>query len=497
MDNYITRFGYIIKKDKIEEKELLKLKQELTVTPFKPGNFGKRQKNTSFSLYVENGDYISIPRFYAIDKYGKPNIDKLMSYELKKYNMEYIGKLRPKQEIIIDKVMTGLDTINGGLLIEGCGSGKTNMAIYIACQLKLKTLVIVHKEFLARQFRDRIISFTNIKEIGKIQRNTINIDPPFVIAMVQSLCRRNYDDKIFREFGLIIIDEVHHMGARDFSSVYKKIGAKYMLGISAETERTDKMYKIINWYMGPILHYGDQKPNDMVIVKKILYSTSNIRRSKIIINKYTDEPDRSTMITNLVYIKKRNRLIVSIIEKLYDDGKNILFLTGRLIQVKLIYKMLNKNEYMKNNIGIYIGSIPEKELLKSSTKQIILGTYEMAQEGLDIENLNVVILGTPKSAIKQSVGRILRKEIYEEHPIVIDIVDFNNKIFTNQYKTREKHYIKQRYGIHEAKISDYELENNINWDDNKSITEFLQLKTQEKKEEIVINYSNDLLEFLD
>lgn len=193
----------------------------------------------------------------------------------------------------------------------------------------------------------------------------------------------------------------------------------------------------------------------------------------MLINKYTKEPDRSTMITNLVHIKKRNRFILKIIGELFDQGKNILCLSGRLRQVNLFYKLLNRDPYLKGNVGKYIGKMSEDELAKSATKQIILGTYDMAQEGLDIENLNAVILCTPKRAIKQSVGRILRKEIYEEHPTVIDICDKDNDTFKKQSMARDSYYKKQNYNIQYFNIADYPLEGYTHWNDGKNIKKYL------------------------
>lgn len=472
-DKKITRFGYIVKKKILDEKTLSDIKNDLTAKPFKIGKFNRFAKQNHFPLYVENGDYIGVPKYYGLEKIGKPDINRLEKYKYPVQDMKYIGKLRPNQEIIVNKIIDGFEKHRGGLLIAGCGSGKTNMAIYIACKYKLKTLFIVHKKFLKNQVIDRIKSTTNVKHIGTIQQKTIETDHPFVVGMVHSLAKINYNDELFKDFGMIIIDEVHHMGARNFSRVYQKMTAKYMLGITAERKRNDGMFKIINWYMGPILHAEEQKPNDMVVVKKIHYKTSNHDRSRVINNKFTGEPDRSTMVTNLVHIKRRNRFIIKTIEELFDQGKNILCLTGRIKQVNLFYHLLEENEYTKGNVGKYLGGMSDIELQKSATKQIILGTYSMAEEGLDIENLNVVILCTPKSAIKQSVGRILRKDIYEEHPIVIDIVDEDNSIFKKQSGTRDTYYYKQHYNIQNFYISDYPNNKYINWDDKEEINKIL------------------------
>lgn len=466
-DTKITRFGYVIDKTTISPETTETIKKELTVTPYIYGNF-KKQAN-DFSVYVESGNYIGIPKYYGLEKFGIPLINRLETYQFPTFDMEYTSTLRPNQQIIVDKIFEGFQTYRGGLLIAGCGSGKTNMAIYIACKYKLKTLFIVHKTFLKQQVIDRILSTTNVERIGIIQQKKIVIDCPFVVGMVKSLATIDYDDKIFRDFGMIIIDEVHHMGAKLYSKVYQKMSAKYMLGISAEKTRNDRMYKIINWYMGPILHMEEQKPNEMVVVKKFFYKTSNRRRIKILMNRFNGEVNRSAMITNLVHIRRRNRFILKIIQELFDQGKNILCLSGRIKQVNVLYRLLFKNKYTKKHVSRYLGGMNDDTLARAATKQIILGTYNMAEEGLDISGLNVVILCTPKSAVKQSVGRILRKDVYEEHPIVVEIVDKDNHIFTRQSARRDAYYHKQHYNIQMFDVADYPVKNCISWNDKEEI----------------------------
>lgn len=507
IDAKITRFGYIINKESLDQETLEKIKNELVAKPYHFDIYNRFSKDSSFPLYFEDEKYISIPKYYGLEKFGEPKINKLENYNYPTYDMKYTGKLRTKQMIIVKKILDGFNKYRGGLLIAGCGSGKTNMAIYIACKLKLKTLFIVHKTFLKRQVIDRIRSVTNIKEIGIIQRKEINVQHPFIVGMVKSLANKDYDDKYFRDIGMIIVDEVHHMGAKKFSKVYQKMTAKYMLGITAERHRWDGMYKIINMYMGPILHMEEQPPNDMVIVKKYYYRTCNKRRIRIININCSGEckPNHSKMISNLIHIKRRNRFILRIIEELYYQGKNILCLSGRIKQINLFYKLLSANEYIRNNVGKYIGKMSENELLISSTKQIILGSYDMASEGLDIENLNVVILCTPKRTVKQPIGRILRKDFYEEHPIVIDIVDEDNYVFLKQSDGRDKYYLGRSYNIQSFTVTDYPSNNedHILWNDTENIRKTLlkipSLNTINKGQILkfshFINHEN--LDFLD
>jgi len=499
-DRKITRFGYIINKRSLSDDQLNIIKTDLTVKPFIMKAFAGRKDN-SFKLYVENGDYIGIPKYYGLEKFGKPEINRLEVYLYPKQLMTFTGKLRPRQEIIVKNILDGFNKHRGGLLIAQCGIGKTLLAIYIACALGLKTLFLVHKNFLKNQFIDRAITYTNVKKVGTIQGKKIDTDYPFVVGMIQSLVKNDYDDSLFKDFGLIIIDEVHHMGARNFSKIYQKMTAKYMLGITAEQKRNDGMYKILHMYMGPTLHMEPIKINNMVIVKRFHYKTDNKKRSKVIINKYTKEPDRSTMISNLVFIKRRNRFIINLINELHAEGKHVLVLSGRLKQINLFHKLLDAEEYTKGAVGKYIGGMPTKELDKSATKPIILGSYEMASEGLDIPSLNVVILCTPKSAIKQSVGRILRKDVYDEYPIVIDIIDDDNSVLRRQSNTRLAYYNKQQYNIQEFKVADYELDKYMKSDDILAIQEAIKLEPSKKKQKEKPKFSGPLnvedIEFLD
>ena len=94
----------------------------------------------------------------------------------------------------------------------------------------------------------------------------------------------------------------------------------------------------------------------------------------------------------------------------------------------------------------------EKNLKESESKKIIIGTYAMASEGLDIKTLTTLIMATPKTDVCQSVGRILRTK--HSQPMVIDIID-SHTIFKNQWKKRQTYYKKQNYKIILTNQNDY------------------------------------------
>ena len=138
------------------------------------------------------------------------------------------------------------------------------------------------------------------------------------------------------------------------------------------------------------------------------------------------------MLTNICKFHRRTRLIIDLIINILnrDKMRNILVLSGRLDHLKEMGKTL-KDEGI-NEYGFYVGGMKEKQLQESETKRVILATYAMSSEGMDIPSLNTLILASPMSEVEQSVGRILRKDHANLVPLVYDIAD-NFSVFINQF----------------------------------------------------------------
>ena len=187
---------------------------------------------------------IVIPYYYAIKKGFKLNESKnSIPHEI---DIKFNGKLRDYQIIPYNDTLNTLKTEGGCLLSQRTGSGKTVCSIHLISELKVKTLIVVNKEFLLNQWIERIKQYTNLTEIGKIQGDKVNIEPPIVIGMLQSMALKNYPYQIFEQFDFVIFDEVHNLAGDIFSNVLFYIGKKrYILGLSATPERLDGMEKYI------------------------------------------------------------------------------------------------------------------------------------------------------------------------------------------------------------------------------------------------------------
>ena len=334
----------------------------------------------------------------------------------------------------------------GGIISVGCGFGKTVMALYIITQLNKKTIIIVHKEFLMNQWMERIQQFIPNAKIGKIQGSIIDIEnKDIVLAMLQSISMKNYDNSIFDSFGFSIYDECHHIGAEVFSKALPKINTYISLGLSATPTRADGLTKVFTSYLGPIIFKGKNSNDKKVLVNIINYHENNPEYNKDEVTSF-GKICVPRMINNIVNNINRNNLIIYLARKLVDKNKQVIILSDRRNQLSYLYGII-KNF---TNVGYYIGGMKQKDLDISENANVILGTFPMSSEGLDIPSLDAAIFASPKSSIEQSIGRITRKN-HDEIPIAYDIVDCFS-IFPNQFKKRERVYKKLKYIINQGDL---------------------------------------------
>jgi superfamily II DNA or RNA helicase len=208
-----------------------------------------------------------------------------------------------------------------------------------------------------------------------------------------------------------------------------------------------------------VIHKEKTDVSCEVIVKAI-----KIHNDEIFEDVKTDQrgnPLYSLMINKLNY-EKRNDLILNIIEhelKL-NSQQQIMILAQTKSLLDNLYEKITERINAKTNItsiGFYVGGMKEEKLKESETKQLILGTYAMASEGLDIKTLTTLIMATPKSDVCQSVGRILRSK--HSSPLVVDLID-DHVILKNQFKKRTTYYKSKNYNIIKYK-DEYDYYKNV------------------------------------
>ncbi len=448
---YLGAKGYSIFKECLTLKEQTLLRDELTVKPYIPKS---PIEQPSFTIYRESPKKIYIPRYYGIDAYGEP--DEIRIPKGTDTNITFAGDLRDYQNNIVDifmKSATKNKCGGGGLLEIPCGRGKTVIALKIISCLKKKTLVIVHKSFLLNQWVERIEQFLPTAKVGRIQGQIVDIEnKDIVIGMLQSLSMKDYPDDMFNSFGLTIVDECHHISSEVFCRSLQKINTFYALGLSATMERKDGLTKVFKLFLGDIIYQEKREMGDKVLVKAIQFVSTNADFNEMKYD-YRGNPAYSSMISKLCEFSHRSDFIIRVLEnelKIKPDQQMMVLAHNKNLLTYLHDAIQHRNIA---TVGYYVGGMKEADLKKSEDCKIIIATYAMAAEALDIKTLTTLILATPRTDVIQAVGRILR--VKHERPMVIDIVD-SHDVFQNQWQKRRRYYSSNQYKIVQTNSNLYE-----------------------------------------
>jgi len=198
--------GYCIKKNACDEAAI---KKELTVSPFVPKGYDIGPK-VIFKLYLESETKLYVPKYYGLEKFGPPIVNKMPISHRLNPAVVFIGELRQEQEEPVKKMLDAClnPAQMGGILNVFCGGGKTTMALSIAVSLGRKTLIVVHKDFLLEQWKERIEQFIPSARVGLIKAKVVDTDDKdIVLASLQSLSMKEYAPETFESFGTLVADE--------------------------------------------------------------------------------------------------------------------------------------------------------------------------------------------------------------------------------------------------------------------------------------------------
>lgn len=439
----LTLRGYRVSKSSI--KNLSELKGTLTARPYIPSVFVKPQYVQKYPVYVETSEYMYVPKHYGLQTYGDCPSERDVPQTDAKY-WEFTGKLRPIQEEVVK-------TYNkDGIISLQTGGGKTVCALYIASTLRVPTVVLVHNTFLRDQWIDRIKAFLPKARIGTVQGDIIDINKDVIVAMLQSVSMKEYPVDLFKNIGLLIVDECHHIASEAFSKAIPKLTCKHMLGLSATPDRKDKLMYLINWFLGPLLYKSDtaDKVDAKVRVEYYEFEPEDPKFNEIIYNS-SGVMFTSLMVNKVVEYTPRNKMLVELLTDLYEEkDRQILVLTDRVDHTKTLLEMLP--EAIRKEACILGREVKSSQRAEwCASKRILIATYTMCKEGFDLPTLNTLVMATSRPDVDQIVGRILRvdKVGRKIHPLIVDIVD---PAFRRQFQTRLALYKSRNYEIQKMVI---------------------------------------------
>ena len=477
LNAYLGPKGYTLSKSDLSEDQITQLRRILTVRPFTGGaGYGApADASVEYPIYRESPNKIYIPRFFGQREIGP--VKRMAIPDGDDIDVPFAGSLRPIQVPVVAAYIAAVkpsivadsfavrpsisdsfavkpspisdsnesnDFGGGGLLELPCAFGKTVLSLKIISELKKKTLVIVNKEFLLNQWIERIGQFLPTARVGRIQGPEIDIEgKDIVLGMLQSISMKDYDAKVFECFGLTIIDEVHHISSEVFSKALFKIVSKYMLGLSATMERKDGTTYVFKQFLGEVVFKGEREEEHNVEVRAIEF-VSKDPEFNLVECDFRGNPKYSTMIVKLCDFVERSDFIVRVVRDLVNEqpGAQIMILAHNRSLLTYLHDSIQAARFA--TVGYYVGGMKEESLKATEERQVVVATYAMAAEALDIKTLNTLVMVTPKTDIVQSVGRILREK--HDKPLVVDIVD-KHDVFQNQWTKRRRYYKKCEYTI--------------------------------------------------
>lgn len=385
-------------------------------------------------LYRNSGDSVIVP--YGVRKslfHAFPNLVNVpitcKFAENKPVNYEADIKLYDYQENAVNSLIQS----EGGILQSKAGSGKTRMGIATICRMGKKTLWITHTNELLNQSYNAAAEFIDKKMLGKITAGKMNISDGITFATVQTLSKADLNALRY-EWDMIVVDECHRCAgtinkATMFSKVLNNLAARYKYGLSATLHRADGLILCTYSLLGGISHtVPDNVVNTMLVeIQK--------RETGVQISRKCLDTDGTLVYARLInYLaehKERNIQIVKDIEMITTYGDHsIILLSDRVSHLQLLYNTL-LSECQKDTVILH-GKVKKAdreqalEQMRNKEKHILLATYQLAKEGLDVPCLDRLLLATPVkdyAIVVQSVGRIARVCEGKGQPVVYDYVD--------------------------------------------------------------------------
>lgn len=333
-----------------------------------------------------------------------------------------------------------------GILQSKAGSGKTQMGIALACRLGYRTLWLTHTQDLLKQSYNRALQYLDKDKLGKITEGKVELGE-ITFATVQTMCKLNLHNYKYC-FNTVIVDECHRVSgtpakSTQFSKVLTSLAARHKYGLSATLHRADGLERCMYAQLGNVAYkVPDTAVSDKVMTVKVKKIDTRITYDDI---KGCYDTDGtliySKFLTSLGECQKRNEVIRNIVEKLND--RQALILSDRVGHLRLLKDMLNGAELL-------VGSTNAKEReqiinnAKAGKVKVILSTFALAKEGLDIPCLTDLIMATPVkdfAIVVQAVGRAARVAKDKPQPVVYDLVDDINKCH-KMFLQRVRHYKK-------------------------------------------------------
>ncbi len=362
-------------------------------------------------------------------------------------DVAFVGTLRDDQETAVSAMLQH----DAGVLCAPTAFGKTVTAAAMIARRNVNTLVLVHRTDLLKQWRERLQAFLGVGKgiIGTIGGGKAKPSGKIDIAVMQSLSRRGKVNPLVENYGQVIVDECHHVGAVSFDAILKRAKAKFVLGMTATPIRRDGQQPIIFMQCGPIRHTAAlpaSAPRDLEVFPRSLSARLNL------------PPDAKIqdVFRHLARDEDRTNTIATEVRAVFSQGRKVLVLTERTDHLDAIRAALLNHglgplvlhgRMSKKQRGALIAQL---DALPPTAPRILLATGKLVGEGFDHPPLDTLVLAMPvswKGTLQQYAGRLHREHASKTNVRIIDFVDSAHPALLRMWEKRQRGYRAMGYRI--------------------------------------------------
>lgn len=401
-----------------------------------------------FKLLSESGDDILLPRGF-LTKLTSFLEKSRISYTITDERPRFKGKkfasnitLRTEQLYAVEQAIK----YDSGVIVAPSGSGKTIIGLEIIVKRKLPALILVHRQQLLDQWIDRIETFLGIPktQIGQYTGRKKKQGKQITVAMMQTFNKMNLAD-LKDSFGTIITDECHHIPAKTFREVISQFNPRYNYGLTATTKRKNNDEQLIYMFIGDIIAVIENVSNMAEMPVGTPIKTDIIIEETNLALPFKFSTDNFQILSKIIsFDNTRNQLIVKNIIEQINNSKKVLLLSERrdhLEVLRLYLKGLCETIVISGEDSASKRHIKIKQI-ETGHYQVILSTGQFFGEGLDIQNIDCLVIAFPFSFEGKLIQYIGRLRGHNNERIIIDYRDKNIPFLERQFKQRQRYYKK-------------------------------------------------------
>lgn len=355
-------------------------------------------------------------------------------------DVAFAGTLRLDQELAVAAMLHH----DAGVLCAPPAFGKTVAAAAMIARRGVNTLVLVHRTELLKQWQERLQSFLGVGKgmVGTIGGGKANPTGKIDIAVMQSLSRQGEVNSLVENYGHVIVDECHYVGAASFDAILKQAKAKYVLGLTATPIRRDGQQPIIFMQCGGTRHTAAKPtgaPYDLAVTPCTLHARIDLPQ----------EAGIQVVFRHLAIDRARTDAIAAKVVNAYGQGRKVLVLTERTEHLDAIQTALDGKV---SSLFVLHGRISKRQRatlivklneLPPEAPRVLLATGKLVGEGFDHPPLDTLVLAMPiswKGTLQQYAGRLHRENATKTDVRIIDFVDTGHPALLRMWEKRQRGY---------------------------------------------------------